>query len=143
MDTSDPPAQGRDGLYNMLVQILSLLNPGSWLPAVFGLGGLTLLLEFREMRDVDLPRALRTVLDAVVSLSQSAVAAALVVLPTLAIAALITQSFSHVATRFLQGHWAPRPGAAGPEPAARPAADRPEAQGRGPAQGAGAGDPGA
>lgn len=110
MDTSDPPGQGRDGLYNLLVQILGLLNPGAWLPAVFGLGGLTLLLEFREMRAVDLPRALRTVLDAVVAVSQSAVTAALVVLPTLAVAAMITQSFSHVATRFLQGHWAPRPG---------------------------------
>jgi hypothetical protein len=96
-DKADAPALP-EGISAFIAGVLNQLSLSSWLPAAFLTAALTIVLQFRSQRSVSLPVA-------VAAITSDPWRFVLLAVPTLVIAALVTQAFSFEAIRTLEGYW--------------------------------------
>jgi hypothetical protein len=95
-----------EGFSQFLCKVLDQLSLSSWLPATMFVGCGTLLLQLAEQRNMNIPAAVRTLIDKPLGIL-------IIVIFALVLTAIIIQAFSFDAIRFLEGYWgATRLGAA-------------------------------
>ncbi|BBE21880.1 hypothetical protein MN0502_07630 [Arthrobacter sp. MN05-02] len=86
-----------DNLSAVVARILDQLSVTSWLPAAFMVAGASILLQFHEQRNSDIPRAID-------SLTKEPFQVLVIIVPLLVLATMITQAFSFQAIRILEGY---------------------------------------
>jgi hypothetical protein len=96
------PAETRsgepEGLSAFAARVLNQLSLSAWLPGSVFAAGLTMLVVFRGNRDLDVARAMPDT-------APDLWALALLSVPALVLATLLTQAFSFEAIRMLEGYW--------------------------------------
>lgn len=89
-----------EGLSALSARILNQLSLSAWLPAAFLTLSVTFLIQFRSMGRVDVPEAAVRLTD-----KDQIWGVAILAVPVLVVATLITQAFAFEAIRILEGYW--------------------------------------
>ncbi len=87
-----------DGISAFVARVLDQLTLSAWLPAALLTASVGVLLEFRNLRSVDL-------LSAVTALTADPLRVLVITIPVLILATVVTQAFSFEAIRTLEGYW--------------------------------------
>ena len=86
------------GLAAFIVRVLEQLSLSAWLPAGLLSASVTLLVCFRDQSSVNLATAISRITD-------NPWGIVLIAVPLLLVATMITQAFSYIAIRLLEGYW--------------------------------------
>ena len=99
-DFSEPVTPEPEGVSAFAARVLNQLSLSAWLPATFLTLGLTFLLKFRKIGSLNVARAATelTNKDGIWGL-------ALLAVPTLVVATLLTQAFAFESIQLLEGYW--------------------------------------
>ncbi|WP_417372865.1 hypothetical protein [Glutamicibacter protophormiae] len=95
-EPSTPTLDGR--LTAFIVRILEQLSLSAWLPAGFLAAAVTLLISFRHNENMNL-------VEAITGIVENPWGIALIAIPLLLVTTTITQAFSFIAIRTLEGYW--------------------------------------
>jgi hypothetical protein len=97
---AEPPVP-TEGTSALVGRVLDQLSVTAWLPAALLVASVSILLEFRDQRSIDLPNAID-------SLTRDPLQVLVITIPILVIATMVTQAFSFQAIRTLEGYNANR-----------------------------------
>jgi hypothetical protein len=92
------PQTASTGVSAFVARVLDQLALSAWLPAVFLVTGVAVLLEFRSTKSASIPTAVE-------KLTAHSLQLLVLVIPLLVLATVITQAFSFEAFRALEGYW--------------------------------------
>ncbi|MDJ0318399.1 hypothetical protein [Arthrobacter antibioticus] len=96
--SEDSASSTTGGLAAFIVRILEQLSLSAWLPAGLLSASVTLLVCFRQERSINLVAAIGRITD-------NPWGIVLLAVPLLLVATMITQAFSYIAIRVLEGYW--------------------------------------
>ena len=100
IDPSEASPPEPEGVSAFAARVLNQLSLSAWLPAAFLTLALTFLVKFRSLGAVDVSRAARELTD-----KDSIWGLAVLAVPVLVVATLVTQAFAFEAIRVLEGYW--------------------------------------
>lgn len=86
------------GVSALLAKILDQLSLSAWLPALLLVSSVTVLLKLQDQTERDFTAAIK-------ALTDEPLALALLALPAVILATLVTQAFSFESIRLLEGYW--------------------------------------